>query len=152
MGDPLSAIAGVVGISGAALNASSALFDLIHTINNAPKEVSSISNDIGDIQSVISNLYTALQDSDVQKAISGDPELLKDVSSVTSPVNNCLEIVNELKANIAKYAESSTGRRRFKISTKYVIWYLKRAELRQYMARVHSHKTNVDAALTSVVL
>ena len=94
MAEHLYVIAGVVGILEAATQASTALFDLVKTIDNTPKEIDSISKDISEFESVMSNIYIALQDPDVQRTLSKDLELMRIVSNVKGPVNGCRELAD----------------------------------------------------------
>ena len=70
MADPLSIVAGVVGIATAAVQSSKTLFDLIKDIRGAPAEVKAISRDVYVFASIVLTMSATVKKTSSEVALA----------------------------------------------------------------------------------
>jgi hypothetical protein len=98
MADPLSILAGLAGVATAGVTISICLYDMAHTIKNAPKQIRATAQELSLLSSVLRSLRGAIRDSrDVCK-----PRLIKDLKDV-------LRRIRSLYRDIKSMAEASTS-------------------------------------------
>ena len=149
MTDLLSIIASVVGISAAAVQASTAVVDLVRTIKDAPREIQTILTDLDDFKGLVSKLNVNLESQMIQDVLRGDKGLTDTVKSVSSPLKSCATEMAHLGSRIAKNLKpAKEGSSQRFIST---TWYWRRSEIVECMSRLQSNKMNLNIALSAVV-
>ena len=149
MTDPLSIIAGVVGIGGAALQASTAVLDLVRTIKGAPREIQIILSDLNDFSGVVSNLNATLQDSSIQNVVYTDTGLYGVVGSVRPPLATCCTVMTQLKSKIERNLKPGKEKGKQRISS--ATWYWRKTEVVECVTQLQSNKLNLNIALSSIV-
>ena len=143
-------IASVVGVAGAALTSSRALFEMVDEVRNAPVEISAISKDIHSFHDVVSSVQMAIRDRLVIKALLGDTKLCELVVRLEAPLQNCSNTLNQLKPRIQTHLKS-TSDGKFRISSIDVRWIFKKKDIIDCRNRLEVTKSTLDAALTSVI-
>jgi len=107
MADPLSIIAGVVGIGATAVNGISILSDVVDAVKNAPDEIAGISGDLRAFRTVVSSLESALRRKDVIGVIQEDDDLTSMVKDLEDPLLKCTTALNELTTRIKGHVKPS---------------------------------------------
>ena len=143
-------IASVVGVAGAALTSSRALFEMVDEVRNAPVEISAISKDIHSFHDVVSSVQMAIRDRLVIKALLGDTKLCELVVRLEAPLQNCSNTLNQLKPRIQTHLKS-TSDGKFRISSINVRWIYKKKDIIDCRNRLEVTKSTLDAALSSVI-
>lgn len=143
-------IASVVGVAGAALTSSRALFEMVDEVRNAPVELSAISRDIHSFHDVVSSVQMAIRDRLVIKALLGDKKLCELVIRLEAPLQNCSTILTQLKPRIQTHLKS-TSDGKLRISSIDVRWIFKKKDIIDCRNRLEVTKSTLDAALTSVI-
>ncbi|KAG7006819.1 hypothetical protein G7Y79_00013g035910 [Physcia stellaris] len=143
-------IASVVGVAGAALTSSRALFEMVDEVRNAPVELSAISKDIHSFHDVVSSVQMAIRDRLVIKALLGDKKLCELVVRLEAPLQNCSNALTQLKPRIQTHLKS-TSDGKFRISSIDVRWIFKKKDIIECRNRLEVTKSTLDAALTSVI-
>ncbi|KAL9632651.1 MAG: hypothetical protein Q9164_005185 [Protoblastenia rupestris] len=149
--DPFSIVAGVVGVSGAAIRASSSLYELIESVRNAPAEISAVSKDAHAFNDVISSLEMTLSDSTVGSVLKDDENVIKAIKRLERPLANCLDIIEQVDAKLRSHLKPIAGGG-WRVSNLDVKWYFTRGEVKDLVTRLESTKQTLDAALSTVVL
>ena len=91
--DPLSIIAGVFGVTGAALQNAQALKDMVDSIKDNLEEITAMSKDTDASANVVSSLDRALRDRNVMNAMEGDSNVTDAVGKPREPLQNCSKIL-----------------------------------------------------------
>ena len=143
-------IASVVGVAGAALTSSRALFEMVDEIRNAPEELSAISKDIHSFHDVVGSVQMAIRDRLVIKALLRDRKLCELVTNLEAPLQNCSSILTLLKPRIEPHLKKRSDGK-FRVSSIDVRWILKKKDIIDCRNRLEVTKSTLDAALTSVI-
>jgi hypothetical protein len=133
--DPLSVISGVAGVATAGAALSSALFQLIATIRDAPREMIDIAHSIRDLSSVLRELRRILRRG---KGLFKD-SLFRAVRSATNRIRGIHEDIDEL------LDPSGGGLAR-------VIWAFRKSKATKLLAQIESHKSTVHLMATTMLL
>ena len=72
MTDPISIVAGIVGIASVVITSAKLLFELVDDITGVPEEVKSVSRAAHAFCSIIPSLDAILQEDEIRDVISGD--------------------------------------------------------------------------------
>ena len=143
-------IASVVGVAGAALKSSQALFIMIDQVRNAPVELSAIANDTHSFHDVVTSIQMAIRDPVIVRVLQSDRKLCDLVVRLEEPLQNCSAVLVQLKPRIQPHLKSSSdGKLRF--SNVSVRWVFKRKDILDCSSRLEATKSTLDAALTSIV-
>lgn len=86
MADPLSIVAGVIGLSAAVVQSSKALFELVDSIKQGPDEIKAISKDVHAFYPIIISLSATLSDGDIRGVLDGDVAMLEIVKLLNEPL------------------------------------------------------------------
>ena len=92
--DPISAVASIVGLVGAAAKVSECLFKFIRHVKHAPKLASSVPQEVSYISACLGQLQSLLMDG---KAASRSHENLLMVEQIIAALSNCVLIFSELE-------------------------------------------------------
>jgi len=132
--DPLSIISGVAGVAAAGVALSSALYDLVASISNAPKEMVEIAQGIHDLSTVLRELRRGMRKS--RKMLSG--RLFRSVSSVMDRIRDIHDKVDQLLD-----AEGSLAR---------LLWAFRKSKAMKLLAIIESHKSTVQLIAVTITL
>ena len=102
MADPLSVIAGVVGIATAAIRTSKALFDLVNDSKGAPAEIISISRDVYAFASIVLSVSANLQTDILTGSYGDDGSFVEAIGNIRLPLSNCQAVLEDLIAGLQK--------------------------------------------------
>ena len=115
----------VVDIAAAALQASSAISDLVSAIIDAPEEIRSLLKDTEDLKSLIKTLDTPK----MREVLMEDEYLRDHITVIGGPLKSCQMILEELRPRIQKYVKPATNQGKLKIRGRYML-YFKNVEVR----------------------
>ncbi|KAL8746481.1 MAG: hypothetical protein Q9184_007742 [Pyrenodesmia sp. 2 TL-2023] len=147
--DPLSIIAGVLGISAAAAQASKSLYEMIEGIRSAPDEIKNISRDNRAFYSILYSLEIALKDPKITKVIADDDALTAYIDNLREPLANCSSVLGQLMIKIQGFIRPLDGER-YRMSSNDLKWYFGRKEVLELTARVEACKSTLDTGLTAI--
>ncbi|KAL8708801.1 MAG: hypothetical protein Q9220_006362 [cf. Caloplaca sp. 1 TL-2023] len=147
--DPLSIIAGVLGIASVAGQSSKALYELIDGIRSAPEEIKNISRDTHAFYSILFSLETSLRDPKITATIAEDDPLTALVGNLREPLGNCSSVLGQLMVKIQGFVRPLDGERS-RFSSNDLKWYWGKREILELTARVEACKATLDTGLTAV--
>ena len=132
--DPLSIMGGVAGVATAGVAISSALYDLIASIRDAPIEMIEIARGVHDLSTVLRELRRVLKKA---YKILRD-RLLKAVKSVMDRIRDTQDEVDRLLD-----VEGGLSR---------IFWAFRKSRANKLMATIEGHKSTVQLMATTVTL
>lgn len=147
MTDPLSATAGVIGITAAALHSARKLHAFIEAIREAPKAIANIKEDLAAVDAVLGSLGKALQDQNLPDELK---PLRQDVK-VELAVQICEKACVEFKETLANWMRHSTEEKIFWWD-RVKAGYLGEAKVRAFTAQVGTCKATISVALNTATL
>ncbi|KAL8784353.1 MAG: hypothetical protein Q9213_004005 [Squamulea squamosa] len=147
--DPLSVVAGVVGITSVAVQSSKALCELIDGVRSAPDEIKNISRDTHAFYSILFSLESSLRDPRVTAVIAEDEPLTALLENLREPLGNCTSLLGQLLVKIQRFVRPLDGER-WRMSSNDLKWYFGKKELLDLMARVEVTKSTLNTGLTAV--
>jgi hypothetical protein len=151
MTDPLSIIAGVIGITAAAITSSKAFFELVNDIKGVPEEIRSVSRDVHAFYSIIFSLNVTLKEDDVKYVISGDEAMVEMTRNLAGPLDNCRAVLGELMVKIQKGFKPGSEGKGSRMSSINVKWTLfTKSEIRDLQLRLEATKSTLGSALDAV--
>ena len=121
----------------AALQASSAISDLVSAIIDAPEEIRSLKKDTEDLNIIISSLIKTLDTPKMMEILMEDEYLRDHITVVGGPLESCQMILEELRPRIQKYVKPATNQGKLKIRGRYML-YFKNLEVRTSPLLVHA--------------
>jgi hypothetical protein len=132
--DPLSVIASVAGISTAGISLSRAVYDLVSSVRNAPREVSAIAKGLSDLSYILRELRRVLKDGkDVYRR-----KLIRRVATA-------VKRVGRVQREIQSLLEGSGGLARLK-------WFFRKSKTMELLYAIESHKTGISMILHIMTL
>jgi hypothetical protein len=135
MAEPLSVLASVAGVATAGVAISKMIYEIVHTVKHAPKEVSEMAGELSLLSSVLRYLRSALSECvDVCK-----PRLIKDIRGTVSKIRGLHKQIKELTKN----STSSFYR---------IGLVFKSPRTRNLLAQIEGFKNSVSVMLTTVQL
>ncbi|KAL8649382.1 MAG: hypothetical protein Q9226_005596 [Calogaya cf. arnoldii] len=147
--DPLSIIAGVVGISAAAAQASKSLYEIVDGIRSAPDEIKNISRDTRAFYSILYSLELSLKDPKITEVIAEDDALTTLIANLKLPLANCSSVLGQLMVKIQGFIRPLDGER-YRMSSNDLKWYFGRKEVLELTAQVENCKSTLDTGLTAI--
>ena len=147
--DPLSVIAGVLGIVSVAAQSSKVLYELIDAVRTAPTEITNISRDTHAFYSILFSLESSLKDSKIAAAIAEDEGLTALVGNLREPLGNCTAILGQLMLKIQGFVRPLDAER-WRFSSNDLKWWVGRKEILELTARVEATKVTLNTGLTAV--
>ena len=151
MADPLSIIAGVVGIVTAAVQSSNTLFDLIKDIRGAPAEVKAISRDVYAFASIVLTVSATVEQDILRGCLSDDGSIVLIIGNLRLPLPNCQAVLEELIAKLQKGSRLSlinNGSRRAFINFKWIMFT--KNEVKELQGRLEDTKSRLNVALSAI--
>ncbi|KAL8674291.1 MAG: hypothetical protein Q9168_001284 [Polycauliona sp. 1 TL-2023] len=147
--DPLSIIAGVLGIAAVAAQSSKALYEMIDAIRAAPNEIKTISRDTSDFYTIVYSLELSLNDPKITAIIAEDDALTTLIANLRSPIGNCSSVLGQLMTKIQSFVKPLDGER-YRMSSNDLKWYFGRKEILELTERVEATKQTLDLGLTAI--
>ena len=140
--DPISAVASIIGLVGAAAKVSESLFKFIGSVKHAPKLASSVLQEVSDTSACLSPLQSLLMG---KKVASRSHENLLMVEQIIVALSNCVLIFSELE-EIAESLKPSEPMQ----SGRLAQWVLKERAIRTLFARLQSSKVSLNLTITTM--
>ena len=147
--DPLSIIAGVLGITSVAAQSSKALFELIDGVRSAPEEITNISRDVHAFYSILYSLEVSLKDSKISTVIAEDGSLTSLLGNLDKPLANCSNVLGQLMLKIRSFVKPLDGER-WRMTSNGFQWYFGRREILELTQRLEACKATLDTGLTAI--
>jgi hypothetical protein len=147
MPEPITIVAGVTTIVGNVWRISKDVSDLIEGIENAPKHILAVSQDVRGLYGVLGPLQGLLQD------LKGDrlPENVVPIfEGLQQPLDHCFWAFRELQMKICKYTKPMGDIRRSKWTA--FRWQFTEKDTNAYRAHLASYKLTVDVAFAAANL
>ena len=94
--DPLSILAGVLGVTAITAESAKRLCELLDTIRTAPEEIKNISRDTQAFYSILFSLESSLRDAEVTAVIAKDEALTALVGNLEEPLKSCTKVLGQL--------------------------------------------------------
>jgi hypothetical protein len=133
--DPFSIISGVAGVATAGAALASALYDLIHNIRDAPREMVDIARGIRELASVLREM---------RRILKRGRDLFTDrlFKSIRSATHRIKEVHNEVD-QLLDHNGGGLAR---------VLWAFRRSKATQLLAKIESHKSTAQLIATMMLL
>lgn len=147
--DPLSVIAGVVGIATAALQSSVALHDVIKAIKNAPRDIEKLSDETKDLSSIIASLQSTLKEDEYKQALCKNDSIINSLKQLKGPLETFSAINNEIEETLKPYLKSTDGGRNWKISAK---WLWARGDINELLLDFQRSKQTLNLYMSNVTM
>lgn len=147
--DPLSVIAGVLGVATVAAQSSKGIFQLVDAIRSAPDEIQNISRDVHAFYAILYSLKTSLQDPKIVAIVTKDDALTALIGNLRMPLSNCSAVLGQLMVKIQSFVRPLDGER-YRMSSNDLKWYFGRKEVLELTARVEACKATLDTGLTAI--
>ncbi|KAL9032661.1 MAG: hypothetical protein Q9180_006375, partial [Flavoplaca navasiana] len=147
--DPLSIIAGVLGISAVTAQSSKRLCEMIDGIRSAPDEIKNISRDTHAFYSILHSLEISLKDPKIAAIVAEDDALTTSIADLKSPLDNCSSVLGQLMVKIQSFVKPLDGER-YRMSSNDFKWYWGRKEVLELTARVEACKGTLNISLTAI--
>ncbi|KAL8923308.1 MAG: hypothetical protein Q9208_004708 [Pyrenodesmia sp. 3 TL-2023] len=147
--DPLSIIAGLLGIAAVAAQSSKALCDLTDAIRSAPDEIKNISRDTHAFYNIIFSLESSLRDPKITTVIAEDEPLTALLGNLRDPLSNCASVLGQLMLKIQSFVRPLDGER-LRMSSNDLKWWYGKKEILELTARVEATKATLNTGLTAV--
>ncbi|KAH7127537.1 PAS domain-containing protein [Dactylonectria macrodidyma] len=143
MADPLSVTASVIGILGVALHGSRRLFELIDSLQSAPKDIASLSTDLKALHGTLERLTHLQQKLDDNRSLC-DP--------LKAALENCLDIFQEFTLTLQSYTQASSDGTRKVRTWKKIVWAFKDKEIQLFRDTILTYKASLNLAANAVTL
>ncbi|KAL8844430.1 MAG: hypothetical protein Q9176_001340 [Flavoplaca citrina] len=147
--DPISIIAGVLGISAVTAQSSKRLYEMIDGIRSAPDEIKNISRDTRAFYSILYSLEISLKDPKITAVVAEDDGLTTLIANLRLPLGNCSSVLGQLMVKIQSFVRPLDGER-YRMSSNQFQWYLGRKEVQELTAHVEACKGTLDTGLTAI--
>ncbi|KAI8628741.1 hypothetical protein F5Y19DRAFT_112493 [Xylariaceae sp. FL1651] len=132
--DPLSIIASIAGVSTAGVSLSRAIYDVISTVRNAPKEITDIARGLSDLSFILRELRRVLKDG-------------KDIyrRKLIRRVGSAVRRVGRVQDEIGRLLDGSGGLAKLK-------WIFRKSKTMALLYTIESHKTGINMILHTMML
>ncbi|KAI0517461.1 hypothetical protein F5B22DRAFT_603052 [Xylaria bambusicola] len=132
--DPLSVIASIAGVSTAGIALSRAIYDIISSVRNAPKEISDIAKGLCDLSFILRELRRVLKDGqDVYRR-----QLIRRVASAIKRVSRIQDEIEDLLDLTGKGAKLK--------------WLFRKSKIQGLLYTIESYKTGINMILQTMML
>ena len=147
--DPLSIIAGVVGIATAALQSSVALHDVLKAIKNAPRDIEKLSDETKDLSSIIASLQSTLKDDDYQQTLCKNHRIINSLEQLKGPLKTFSAINRKIEETLKPYLKLTDDGRSWKISLK---WLWARSGINELLVDFQRSKQTINLYMSNVTM
>ena len=139
MADPLSVVAGIVGVLAFTASTARSLTTLTAAVRDAP-------NDIVDLRLELQNLSALIQSA--HDVVSKHP-MRPDDAPLAETVRDCLEhcqvIMQSIQSQLKQFLSKSGGRRS---PMRVISWTMRKSEIRSLRVRLGDSKASLQLAIT----
>jgi hypothetical protein len=135
MADPVSILASIAGVATAGVSISMCLYDITHTLKQAPKEVADMAKELSLLSSILRNLRSVIK----QSAGLCKPRLIADTKEVLGKIKG---VFRDIKA-LARDSCSALNRLK---------WLFRSSRAKAMLARIEGFKATVNLILGTLQL
>ena len=96
-------VSAVIGITAVALQSSNLLVELTTKTKNAPKEIVALKNDVSNVAKILFSLDASLNSSRIRESVKTDSEIVRAVSNLKKPLEDCSETYDGLVKKLRGY-------------------------------------------------
>jgi hypothetical protein len=141
--DPLSVTAAVVGLVEAILHGSKRLFEFIDALQEAPKDIATLSTDLKAFYEIL-GVLKGMQD-----------ELTRNNSLcdwLQTPLENCLDVFDEFTVTLHTYTQTiKDGSRKIR-RLKNITWAFREKETQLFKDTIVTYKASLSIAVGALTL
>jgi hypothetical protein len=141
MADPLSTVAGVVGVLGFALHGAKRLYELIDGIQGAPHDVAAISADLKALYEVLGTLESMDKSSERLQPL---------YCCLQAPLDNCVEVFAEFTTTLHNFTHITRNNTRRKRVWSNIVWAFKDKEVQLLQDTLITYKASLDLAVGAI--
>ncbi|RAQ52622.1 ankyrin repeat and socs box protein [Aspergillus flavus] len=153
----------ILTLAESSVGASLKLYQFFTTIRDAPREITSISRDIKNFNTLAKNLKTALESQDVRTVVDKDPQIKQALNDLLDPLNDCHQACLQIQERAERHFQPETSvdqtsdgnskvHRIKRIKSGYVTWYFRRGEVFSLISRFQLTKGVFSDAMGSLTL
>lgn len=153
----------ILTLAESSVGASLKLYQFFTTIRDAPREITSISRDIKNFNTLAKNLKTALESKDVRTVVDKDPQIKQALNDLLDPLNDCHQACLQIQERVERHFQPETSvdqtsdgnskvHRIKRIKSGYVTWYFRRGEVFSLISRFQLTKGMFSDGMGSLTL
>ncbi|KAI1114886.1 hypothetical protein F5Y14DRAFT_460976 [Nemania sp. NC0429] len=132
--DPLSIIGSIAGISTAGISLSRAIYDVISSVRNAPKEVSDIAKGLCDLSITLKEL---------RRVLNGGRDVYR--RKLIRRLASAIRRVGQVQGEIKSLLEGTSSLAKLK-------WIFRKSKVTELLYAIESHKTSISLILQTMIL
>ncbi len=140
--DPISAVASIIGLLGAAAKTSKFLFKFIKSVKDAPKLASSVLQEVSDTSACLNQLQSYLMGTRTTSRPQGN---LLMVEQIVVALSNCVLVFSELEEIVEPLKSSNRTP-----SGRLAQWILKEQTIKNLLTRLHISKLSLNLMMTTL--
>lgn len=134
--DPVTIITTVVALAGAICTSYEQISRVVAVVQNAPKELEAIRSRAANINTIVTNLKQAVEESAIRKAIEKDELALKHVRALDGPLKDVECTLDEVVNKLTKQSRPATEGEHYKLRWRY---YFSTSDWVQLQTRLNTH-------------
>ena len=142
--DPVTLITTVITIAGAVCTSYEQISKLVALVQDAPKEIKGICSRAASINTLVTNLKQALEESAIHKAIEKDTLALNHVRALDGPLKAVECTLDEVVDKLTKQYRPTSEGEHYKLRWRY---YLSSSKWEQLQTRLNSHIQVLGASM-----
>lgn len=154
MTEILGTVSAVLTIAEVSIKASSGLYELFQSIEDAPQEVMALGRDVKNFDMIVENLMVSLNSPDVKRVVEEDHELAEALNRLLGPMKNCHQscdyIQKKLNDSGVKRSEKTPNGRIVDIGL--VKWHFRKKEVFELISRFQLTKGMFSDAMGALTL
>ena len=140
--EPISAVASIIGLLGAAAKISEYLFKFIKSVKDAPKLASSVLQEVSDTSACLNQLQNYLMGTRTTSRPQGN---LLMVEQIVVALSNCVLVFSELEEIVESLKPSNRTQ-----SGRLAQWILKEQTITSLLTRLHISKLSINLMMTTL--
>ncbi len=140
--DPISAVASIIGLLGAAAKISKSLFKFIKSVKDAPKLASSVLQEVSDTSACLNQLQSYLMGT---RTTSRPQSNLLMVEQIVVALSNCVLVFSELEEIVESLKPSNRTP-----SGRVAQWILKEETIKNLLTRLNISKLSLNLMMTTL--
>ncbi|KAK0508175.1 hypothetical protein JMJ35_009259 [Cladonia borealis] len=145
--DPVTIITTVVTLAGAVCTSYEHVSRLVAVVQNAPKELEAIRSRAATINSIVTNLKQALEESAIHKVIEKDKLALNNVTALDGALKDVERTLDEVVDKLTKQSRPTTEGEHYKLRWRY---YFSTSDWAQLQTRLNTHIQDLGSSMQSL--
>lgn len=140
--DPLSISATAIALGGVTFKTYKAINDFVGSIRNAPDEIEDIRKDTDSVNTTISNLQKALEETRVRHVVDSDELAHKHVTDLVGSLENCNETLEHILDKLGEHTRPLGDGKRPRFQ-----WWRARSDFLELRAKLQSDKEALSLSM-----